>query len=173
MGAVQPSRLGATLLGGIAIMIFGGGVAHAHDDITSSDPASGTTIDDPISEVTIDYGEIVADVEMALFDPDDERIEGTTVQISPTSTRLEFAELDDEGVYIVRYLAPVPADGHTLAGAIQFTYGSAGGPSNTVAILLFCGVAIVGLSIGAYFSWRRYRALSSSEVDEDLADVGV
>jgi hypothetical protein len=40
-------------------------------------------------------------------------------------------------------------------------------------ILLFCAVAIVGLSIGAFFSWRRYKALSASEVDEDLADAGV
>ena len=67
----------------------------------------------------------------------------------------------------------VTADGHTLAGAIQFTYGAEGGSDSTGAILLFCAVAIVVLSIGAFFSWRRYRALRASEVDEDLADAGV
>ncbi len=159
---------------GLAALLFGAGLAGAHDDIVSSDPASGSQLDDPISEVTIEFGEEVADVEMALIGPDDEIVEPTTTQsLTATTARIEFAELEREGVYFVRYLAPVVDDGHTLAGAIQFTYGSAGGSSNLVPILLFCAIAIVVLSIGAYFSWRRYRAISGSDVDDDLADVGV
>ena len=166
-------RLAAALLGSLVALLIGAGPAHAHDDIASSSPPSGTTVDEPISEVTIDFGEVVADVEMALLDPDDKIVEPSVTEIiTPTSARISFDELDREGVYIVRYLAPVVDDGHTLAGAVSFTYGSAGG-SNVGAILLFCGVAIVALSIGAWFSWRRYRALSASDVDEDLADVGV
>lgn len=172
VGMTRP-RLTTALFGSLVVLLVGAGAARAHDDIASSTPASGTTVDEPISEVTIDFGEVVADVEMALLDPDDQIVQPSVTEVvTPTSARISFDELDREGVYIVRYLAPVVDDGHTLAGAISFTYGSAGG-SNVGAILLFCGVAIVVLSIGAWFSWRRYRHLSGSEVDQDLADVGV
>lgn len=173
MDAMNAPRLALAITGGLTAIVLAAGTAGAHDDIAASDPESGSTIDDPISEVTIDFGEEVENVEMAVFTPDDDVLESETVQITPTAAKVEFDELEQEGIYIVRYLAPVPADGHTLAGAIQFTYGSAGGPSNVVPILLFCGVAIVVLSIGAYFSWRRYKMLKTSEVDDDLADVGV
>ena len=163
MEAVKRSGLAIALAAGLATLAFGASTANAHDTIAGSDPVSGSTIDDPISAVTIDFGEGVENPEMAVFGPDDEIVESVTVQISDTTARAEFDELQVEGIYIVRYLAPVTADGHTLAGAIQFTYGSAGGDSNVVPILLFCGVAIVILSIGAYFSWRRYRQLSAEE----------
>ncbi len=167
------SGFALAIAGGLAAVVLGGGTVVAHDDIASSTPASGSTIDDPISEVTIDFGEEVADVEMALLGPGDELIEPTeTVLVNPTTATIQFPELDQQGVYIVRYLAPVVRDGHTLAGAIQFTYGSAGG-SNTGPLLVFAAAAIVVLSTGAFFSWRRYQALAGSEVDEDLADVGV
>ncbi|MGI9646562.1 MAG: copper resistance CopC family protein [Ilumatobacteraceae bacterium] len=165
---MKRTGLGIIVAAGLATLALGAGPASAHDSIASSDPASGSTIDDPISEVTIDFGEGVANPEMAVFGPDDEIVESVTVQISDTAARAEFDELQTEGIYIVRYLAPVTADGHTLAGAIQFTYGSAGGDSNVVPILLFCAVAILILSIGAYFSWRRYRQLS---VDQEPAQT--
>jgi methionine-rich copper-binding protein CopC len=173
MVSMNLRRLAIVLLGGLIALLFASGQAWAHDDIASSTPPSGSTIDDPITEVTIDFGEEVADVEMALIAPNDDIVEPSETElVTPTSARITFAELDQEGVYIVRYLAPVVRDGHTLAGAIQFTYGSAGG-SNLFPILLFCGVAVIGLSIGAFFSWRRYRQLSGSEIDENLADIGV
>lgn len=172
MGAMK--RAVARLLVAVGAFALGGGTAGAHDDIASSTPESGAMLDAPIAEVTVDFGEEVGDVEMALIGPDDQIVQPATVtQTSPTTARLEFPELETEGVYFVRYLAPVTADGHTLAGAITFTYGDAGGSSNVVPILLFCFAAVVVLSIGAFFSWRRYRALRASEVDEDLADVGV
>ncbi len=163
MGAVKRSGLGFAVAAGLAILLLGAGTASAHDDIASSDPASGSLVDEPISEVTIDFGEGVESPEMAMFGPDDEIVESVIVQVDDTTARIEFDELEDEGIYIVRYLAPVTADGHTMAGAIQFTYGSTGGGRNVVPILLFCGVAIIALSIGAYFSWRRYKELSADE----------
>jgi len=174
MALMTRARLLPAVLAGLAVALFSAAPSAAHDDIASSTPASGSTIDDPISEVTIDFGEEVSDVEMAILDPDDNVVQPSVTElIGPTSARISFDELDREGVYFVRYLAPVTDDGHTIAGAIQFTYGSGGGSTNVVPVLIFCAVTIVVLSIGAWFSWRRYRTLSGSEVDEDLADVGV
>lgn len=165
-------RSAAIALAGAVLAIGVGGTAYAHDDIAGSTPPSGAIVDDPISEVVIDFGEGVGEVEMILLDPDEEVVDGTTTTIiSETEARIDFPELDRQGVYIVRYLAPVTNDGHLLAGAISFTYGGSGGSSNVVPILLFCGFAIVVLSIGAWFSWRRYQALRDAEVDDELADA--
>lgn len=158
----------------IVMVVAGAAPTAAHDDIAGSEPPSGTTLDDPISEVTIDFGEEVSDVEIAVIGPDDLLVEPATVELlSPTEARVEFPLLEQEGVYFVRYLAPVVLDGHTLAGAITFTYGDAGGSTDLAAILLVAGVALVVLGIGGALSWRRYRSANRSEVDEDLSDVGV
>ena len=94
--AVKRTGLGIIVAAGLATLALGAGPASAHDSIASSDPASGSTIDDPISEVTIDFGEGVANPEMAVFGPDDEIVESVTVQISDTAARAEFDELQTE-----------------------------------------------------------------------------
>ncbi len=172
-------RLGL-LAAAAGLVAFGlhAGTAGAHDTIAGSTPPNGAVLTEPITEASIDFGEEVSGVELAIIGPDDSGLplESTTVAGSPTVVKIEFEELSDEGEYIVRYLAPVTADGHTLAGAISFTYGSAGGSTNTTLILVFCAVAIVVLSTGAVLSYRRYRALTDGDDvdgDVDLADAGV
>lgn len=128
----QIRRVGAALGAsaaalGLAVGI-GGGVA-AHDDIESSDPPHLAVLDDPISSVDIDFGaEISDDVVMFLvFDVGDgtfDDIGGQTTRTGDTTARLDFPELDREGTYTVRYIAPVPADAHVIQGSISFTFGA-------------------------------------------------
>jgi methionine-rich copper-binding protein CopC len=155
---------------------------HAHEDIAGSDPVSGTVVDEPISEVTIDFGVAVNDdLELALFDPDEQLVEDTTtVKLSDTVARIEFDPLDEPGTYIVRYLTTATVDGHFLVGAVSFTYGSESG--SKVPWMMFALAMIVILAIGTALSYRLHRRQTSgggdrhdgqSEIDEDLSDVGV
>lgn len=101
----------------------------AHDDIASSDPADRSVIDEPISSAEIDFGEIIGDsVELFLtYDPGDGStvdVGGETTKTGETTARVDFPELTVEGTYFLRYLAPVPSDGHVMVGAISFTWGT-------------------------------------------------
>lgn len=104
--------------------------ASAHDGITSSKPANRSTIDEPISSAEIDFGEGIADsVSMFLtFDPGDGTdvdIGGETTKTGESTARLDFPEISEAGTYFVRYLAPIPSDGHVVAGSISFNFGAA------------------------------------------------
>ena len=108
--------------------------AAAHDGIESSTPENRSTIDDPISSAEIDFGEGISDdVSMFLtYDPGDGSIVdigGETTKTGDNTARLDFPEISEKGTYFLRYLAPVPADGHVVAGSISFTWGT---PTATV-----------------------------------------
>ncbi len=103
--------------------------AAAHDGIEASSPENRSTIDDPISSAEIDFGEGISDdVSMFLtYDPGDGsvvEIGGETVRTGETTARLDFPEISVQGTYFVRYLAPIPSDGHVVAGSISFTWGT-------------------------------------------------
>jgi methionine-rich copper-binding protein CopC len=180
--STRTQRLAASVAVLGASVLFAVAPAQAHDDIVGSDPESGTVVDDPITEVTIEFGVPVNDVEMALFGPgDDNLIEDTTTTIlSPTSAKIEFAPVEEEGMYIVRYLTTATVDQHLLVGAVSFTYGSAGGSgASGLNWLLFAIPMIIILAIGTAWSYRLHRRQTAaqsgngSEVDEDLSDVGI
>lgn len=149
------------------------GVADAHGGVESSEPESGTTIDEPIDEVYIDFGvEISDDVEIALLDPDEEPLPSETERISETEAIVRFDPLEEEGTYVARYLTTEPDAGHLLVGAISFDYGHATGEGGMDAGT-WIGVGVLSVAIlaaGALSSLalqrRRQRA------DDDGADAG-
>lgn len=165
----------------VAVAVVGfASPASAHDGIASSDPKSGSQVDDPIDEVLIDFGTNIGDdTELVVLDPDDELLDTRTEVVSDTEAVVTFAPIDEPGTYIVRYLTSSTQDGHLLAGAISFDYGSTSSGPGAALILYLAGVVVV-LAIGAWLSFRRYRALQrdgdapdGSDVDDDLSDVGV
>lgn len=149
----------------------------AHDDIAGSNPPSRSTLQEPISSVEIDFGEAISD-DVAMFltydlgDNEFEELGGETVKTGETTARLDFDEVEREGTYFVRYLAPVPVDGHVIAGAISFTYGSpsTGGPDG-FPIVPFVAGALVVLAIGGWFSYRRMQVPIDDTVDDADATV--
>ena len=133
----------------------------AHDDIRSSTPTSRSTLSEPISTVEIAFGEVISD-DVAMFrgyDLGDNEFEdsgGETVRTGETTARLDFDEVEREGTYFVQYLAPVPVDGHVIAGAISFTYGSPStGGSGGFPVVPFIVGALIVLVIGGWFTYRR------------------
>lgn len=122
--------VGAAVLAMASLVGSGSTPATAHDGIESSNPQNRSTIDEPISSAEIDFGEGVSDgVSMFLtYDPGDGSIVdigGETIKTGDTTARLDFPEITEQGTYFVRYLAPIPADGHVVAGSISFTWGAA------------------------------------------------
>jgi len=147
----------------IATSVSFSSVALAHDEIESSVPEHQAQINEPITEVTINFGEPVDGVELGLRGPDDERIAGEVTVISGTEARLNFAKLTEEGQYIVQYIAE--EDGHLVAGAISFTYGDrAGQGADAVIWIIFGVVAAAVLGVGAFFSFRRKNAPDGNTV---------
>ena len=147
----------------IATSVSFSSVALAHDEIESSVPEHQAQINEPITEVTINFGEPVDVVELGLRGPDDERIAGEVTVISDTEARLNFAKLTEEGQYIVQYIAE--EDGHLVAGAISFTYGDrAGQGADAVIWIIFGVVAAAVLGVGAFFSFRRKNAPDGNTV---------
>jgi len=156
-------------------------VASAHSGIAGSDPSSGAELGEPIDQVTIDFGTTIGDdTEIVVLDPDDEQLDTQLEILSDTEARVSFAPIEQHGTYIARYLTTSIADGHLLAGAISFTYGSTSSGPSTTAWILFGTAVVAILGLGALFTLRRHRAgrdgaasATGSEVDEDLSDVGV
>jgi methionine-rich copper-binding protein CopC len=177
------ARRGTRVCAGVVLLVAActltpGGVL-AHDAHVESDPASGSQLDEAITEIHFEFDEPIGDdTEIAVFDPNEVQLDSETTLVSETAAVVTFDEIDVEGDYIARYLTSSIDDGHLLAGAISFTYGSPPSGPSTLQWVVMCVGAIAILSIGAFFSFRRYRALSTddaidSEVDDNLSDVGV
>ncbi len=153
----------------LALAAVPAGRAAAHDTIAGSDPEQGARIDEPISQVTIDFGEEIADEPQLalLYDTGDgeiEELESTASRSGPTTGLVEFEPLEREGRYFVRYLATVPLDGHVVAGAINFDFGDPAGSGATELTpwIVFGLVAVVVLGAGAWLSRRRHLALTAA-----------
>ncbi|MEM8618168.1 MAG: copper resistance protein CopC [Actinomycetota bacterium] len=167
------------LVAGVLLAIgLAGGAAVAHDANVDASPASGSTIDQPITEVTLTFDTTIGDdVELAVLDPGETELDSTSSRISDFSAKVEFDPLDEEGTYIVRYLTTASEDGHLLVGAVQFTFGDGGGAS-IVPWIAFGFAAAAILAVGAWFSLRSHRRATAGDrsvddVDDDLSDVGV
>ncbi|WP_420451636.1 copper resistance protein CopC [Ilumatobacter sp.] len=181
MGARTSSSITARLLALLvallaatsSVVLGWAAVGSAHDDIASSTPAAGETVDEPISSVEIDFGETISeDSQMFLtYDiggGDVENLGGTTVVTGDTTARIDFDRIDREGRYFVRYLAPVPADGHVIAGSVSFIWGEI--PTDGFPILPFALLALVVLAIGAWFSYRRMLVPDDADDAVETAD---
>ncbi|MGK0273672.1 MAG: methionine-rich copper-binding protein CopC [Ilumatobacter sp.] len=165
-GAPRRIRIVAVIAALAAAASFSS-VAFAHDEIESSIPEHQSQINEPIDEVTINFGEPVSGVELGLRGPDDERIAGEVTVISDTEAHLNFATLTEEGEYIVQYLAE--EDGHLVAGAITFTYGDRAGEGADAGIWIIFGVVAVAiLGAGAFFSFRRNNAPGGAVNDDTV-----
>ncbi|MET0910950.1 MAG: copper resistance protein CopC [Ilumatobacteraceae bacterium] len=156
------------LAASIAVVGFGltgGAPIAAHDGIASSDPVSGSVLDEPIDSVTIDFGaEIGSTTQIAVLAPDGSQIPSATMVTSASTATSEFETIEAEGTYTVNYLATSVVDGHVLGGAISFTYGDT--TADTMSPVLFGAIAVVILGIGGWFSWRaRQRSHATAAAD--------
>jgi methionine-rich copper-binding protein CopC len=100
------------------------GTALAHPRLTSSDPAAGSTVPSPPSQVHTEYSEaIVAGSYMEVTDPCGRSVNSGSTQVGTTSMD-QAISAEATGTYTVYWLAN-GADGHPVEG--DFTFSSSGG----------------------------------------------
>lgn len=152
---------GVALAAGIVCSVAS--VASAHEEgISSADPEPGSKIDQPISQVTLEFPSEISDVRLGLLDPDENPIESVATIVSPTVARIDFPLLDRKGLYIVRYDATVAADGHLLTGAMSFKYGSTGGGMSATTWIVLMVLSAAILAVGVKVSLRNQRQMQAS-----------
>ena len=154
----------------VAAVLSASPAVRAHDEIESSIPEHKAQFDDPISEVTINFGEPVGGVELALVGPDDRDVPGEVLSVSRVEAKFVFEPLTVQGEYFVRYLAE--EDGHLIRGAITFVYGERTGEgAGALTWILFGLCAVLILAIGAFFSLRNAQKVAGDAEEGELTDV--
>jgi methionine-rich copper-binding protein CopC len=170
MVLVHVRRLFPLVLAVVAAGAAAVGAVDAHSGVESSIPESGSTVDEAIDEVFIEFGVPISDdVEIALLDPDEEPLPTETERLSDTSAVARFDPIEEQGTYIARYLTTEPEAGHLLVGAISFDYGH-GSSDGGISARTWLGVGALCLAIlliGALFSLMRHRAAQHGIVDDE------
>ena len=140
----------------------------AHDGIASSDPASGSVIEDPIDSVTIDFGADIGDTaQIALLAPDGTQIASTTTVTSTTTATSEFDTIDERGD--LHGQLPRHVDRRRpRARRVDLVHLRRHVRPTRCHRVLFAAIAIVILGIGGWFSWRarQRRSRRADGVDE-------
>ncbi len=113
------------LVAGVALALGPTGPAHAHASLESSSPSASAVLDEPPTDITLDFTEPVTaqDGGIRLLDSSSTPIElGPTEKGSdPTVVVAAVPEIPD-GAYVVAWQV-VSQDGHPLSGAFAFQVG--------------------------------------------------
>ena len=118
------TRLAAIAGAAAAFVVLFSGTALAHPRLTSSDPAAGSTVPSPPSEVYTEFSEaIVAGSYIEVTDPCGRSVNSGSTQVAATSMT-QAISADAAGTYTVFWQAN-GADGHPIQG--DFTFTSSGG----------------------------------------------
>lgn len=119
----------AVLLAGVAAVALAA-PASAHNVLTGSDPADGSTPTTAPAAVTLTFDEAVQNYEPVLVvtGPDGTVFSTATPAVSGTTVRTDLLGAGPAGAYTVAFRI-VSADGHPVSG--QFTYTLAAGAAGT------------------------------------------
>jgi hypothetical protein len=146
--------------------------------VRSSSPRSRERIDEPITSAEIEFDiEVDDDVRLDLvYDRGDgenfDELGGTTTKTGPSSARIDFDLLAEEGTYFIRYVATATANGEEVRGATSFTWGEPSSAGSGFPLIPFALAAIVILTIGAWFTFRGMHAVDvEDESDSELTPV--
>lgn len=102
--------------------------ASAHADLDSSEPAPSAVLENPPSEIFLDFSEAVSpgDDAIELFDQNGDRVDIGTAIRSPDDASIVTSAIDDaleDGLYVVAWRI-VSVDGHLAQGAFTFQVGT-------------------------------------------------
>ncbi|HUS41833.1 MAG TPA: copper resistance protein CopC [Ilumatobacteraceae bacterium] len=154
----------AVLVGALVVLVgvlLGAGTASAHAELLSSFPANQQLLDDPPSEIALQFTEAVDPIEpgIRLLDADGDEVEIGAVDQSAGSDRMRSSiptTLGD-GTYVVAWQG-VSADSHRVRGSFTFSVGVPSAVTTGVVDGLFDGAADsssddILLGIGRFVSY--------------------
>lgn len=125
--------LGAALLGSLIIMVSPA-AAHAHADVTSSNPRNGAQLAVAPATITITFGEpVTLDAQRPAVVNSAGVTLPSTATLSGTRMILTPSRALSRGNYAVTWHV-ISDDGHPVAGAISFTVGKPGPRGTKVAL---------------------------------------
>ncbi|MEG3615492.1 copper resistance CopC family protein [Isoptericola haloaureus] len=110
-----------TAVGGTAAMLFGALSASAHDQLLSTDPEDGASLDEPVDTLTLTYSsDIIADgTQVRVTPPSGEAVDAEVSVDGPVVTAT-VGEQVAGGEYEVAWRA-VSSDGHPIEGGFAYT----------------------------------------------------
>lgn len=114
------------LLAGSALLL-GAGTAFAHDVLTASDPANGSSLAAGPSKVTLTFDLPVKEYfsTVTVLGPDGNHYEGGASTVDGNTVSAPVQPLGPAGAYTVGYRI-VSDDGHPVSGSVRFTLTQAG-----------------------------------------------
>lgn len=125
-------RLSVLVLVGLLTLLGSAGVANAHTRLESSDPAEGAALATAPAQVTLTFSEAVSppDGAVEIIGPDNVTWQvGAVTAAGPTITA-PVTPAGPAGAYVLAYRV-VSADGHTVAGSVNFTLTAPVAPPTT------------------------------------------
>jgi methionine-rich copper-binding protein CopC len=114
------------LLTGLALLL-GAGTAFAHDVLTASDPANGSSVATGPSKVTLTFDLPVKEYfsTITVLGPDGNHYEAGPSAVDGSTVSAPVQPLGPAGGYTVGYRI-VSDDGHPVSGSVRFTLSKAG-----------------------------------------------
>ena len=114
------------LLAGSALLL-GAGTAFAHDVLTASDPANGSSLATGPSKVTLTFDLPVKEYfsTITVLGPDGNHYEGGASTVDGSTVSAPVQPLGPAGAYTIGYRI-VSDDGHPVSGSVRFTLTQAG-----------------------------------------------
>lgn len=119
-------QLAVGLLTGLALLL-GAGTAFAHDVLTASDPANGSSVATGPSKVTLTFDLPVKEYfsTITVLGPDGNHYEAGPSAVDGNTVSAPVQPLGPAGGYTVGYRI-VSDDGHPVSGSVRFTLSKAG-----------------------------------------------
>lgn len=95
--------------------------AHAHPQLTGSEPQDGATVTEPPESVRLEFDEPIAPQQIRISDPADTDLADGDPQANDTTVRQSMRQPTRTGSHTIAYRVEA-ADGHIARGQIGFTY---------------------------------------------------
>ncbi|MFD2794222.1 copper resistance protein CopC [Promicromonospora vindobonensis] len=114
-----------------AALLLVAGPASAHDQLLSSDPKDGATLDEPPTSITLTFSSTPLDtgIEIVLVGPDGTTAQGEDIQVDDEVVTAQLTDGLPAGAYDVAWHV-VSSDGHPIDGEFSYVVEDAAEPSD-------------------------------------------
>ena len=124
MGGMKNIRKGFGIAAAAGLILLVAAVpAFAHPKVVSRTPEDGSTVDQPPSEVEVEFDEVVRNASLHVFDPCGDQVDNGNAQVLANTVSVEMSA-DKAGTYTVHWEV-ISDDSHNVSGTWTFT--SSGG----------------------------------------------
>jgi hypothetical protein len=136
--------------------------ASAHEELVESDPAAGSTLDAPPTEVVLTFsGELTAESGFVVVDDGGAEVGAGELDLDVAERNILRGDvaIAGDGTYTVDWTA-VSADGHAEEGTFAFGVGADAAPNTAMpppSVAPLAGLALMALAAGAWLVLRPAR----------------